>query len=357
MKLAIIGASKGQQKICEKAKEMNIYTIGFAWEEGAVCKDLFSKFYPISIAEVDKIVDICKKENIDGVVSNGSDYTAEIVNYISEKLNLIGNNYKCYIKNKDKYYIRSITSSINGLSQIRYSLVRSKEDIFFPSVIKPCIGSSKKGVFFLKEKSDVDVAIDYAKKINNDILIEEYISGKEVSVESLSYNGKHKVIQITDKENSGAPHFVELAHHQPANISDELKQKINCIVPAILSAVDYQNGASHIELKIDSNNNIYLIEINLRGGGDEISNQLIYLSTGFDYIKAIIEISLGIFKFPSEVKSIKRSGIYFLCKQTKDKFEKLRLDNLNIVDGNVQNVKLTESTTNYNRDGYFVYCE
>ena len=124
-----------------------------------------------------------------------------------------------------------------------------------------------------------------------------------------------------------------------------------------MSAVDYQNGASHIELKIDSNNNIYLIEINLRGGGDEISNQLIYLSTGFDYIKAIIEISLGIFKFPSEVKSIKRSGIYFLCKQTKDKFEKLRLDNLNIVDGNVQNVKLTESTTNYNRDGYFVYCE
>ncbi|MDO5765704.1 MAG: hypothetical protein Q4P84_08405 [Elusimicrobiales bacterium] len=40
-KLAIIGAAPGQKALCEKAKEMGLYTIGFAWEKNAVCKDLF----------------------------------------------------------------------------------------------------------------------------------------------------------------------------------------------------------------------------------------------------------------------------------------------------------------------------
>jgi hypothetical protein len=42
-KLAIIGASYLQQPLVEKCKEMGVYSICFAWEDGAVCKDLFDK--------------------------------------------------------------------------------------------------------------------------------------------------------------------------------------------------------------------------------------------------------------------------------------------------------------------------
>ena len=62
MKLAIIGAVLGQEMLCHKARKMQIETIGFAWEKGATCKHLFDKFYPISIYDTDKIIDICKKE-------------------------------------------------------------------------------------------------------------------------------------------------------------------------------------------------------------------------------------------------------------------------------------------------------
>ena len=106
MKLAIIGASTGQLPLCLKARELGIETICFAWEQGAICKDYVDKFYPISVLDKEKILQICKTEDIDGVVSNASDLLAEISSYISEKMSLNGNLYKNILNIRDKKYVR-----------------------------------------------------------------------------------------------------------------------------------------------------------------------------------------------------------------------------------------------------------
>ena len=87
-KLAIIGAADGQLPLCLKAKEMGIETYCFAWPKGAVCKDYVDKFYPISIFEMDEIVKMCSEIGVSGVVSNASETTALVVNYVAEKLGL-----------------------------------------------------------------------------------------------------------------------------------------------------------------------------------------------------------------------------------------------------------------------------
>ena len=98
MKLAIIGASTGQYPLCLKAREMGLETFCFAWEKGAVCKTVVDHFYPISIFEKDQIVEICKREKIEGVISNASDLTAEVSAYVADKLNLNGTPYKTFMK-------------------------------------------------------------------------------------------------------------------------------------------------------------------------------------------------------------------------------------------------------------------
>lgn len=357
-KLAIIGASYGQKKLCETAAKMNIYTIGFAWEEGAVCKDLFSKFYPISITETDKILEICRKEKIDGIVSNGSDYTAKITTYLSAELGLNGNDYDMFTKTQNKFWTRILTNSIEGLSPIKAELLQNKDTNFsFPCILKPCVGGSKKGVSFIESEKDLNTAIEYAKEFNDEIMLEEYVKGREISVETLSYKNKHIIIQITDKDVSGAPHFVELGHHEPAILSKNINDKIHSIVPKILDAIHYKNGATHIEFKIDDNDNIYLIEINQRGGGDEISNKLIQLSTDFDFTKALIEIALDEFEFPSKIENKNYAGIYYLCSQTKDKLKFFTNPAKSVIECKVFSQKLTESKTNYDRNGYLIYCD
>ena len=58
-KLAIIGASYLQVPLVNKAKHMGIETHVFAWEKGAVAKNIADYFYPISILSTDEILQLC----------------------------------------------------------------------------------------------------------------------------------------------------------------------------------------------------------------------------------------------------------------------------------------------------------
>lgn len=358
-KIAIIGASQGQLPICIEAIKKKIYTVGFAWGKDAICKNFFNKFYPISITNKDEIVKYCVKEGVDGVVSNASDLTALITTYVAEKLKLNGNNYASFQKAQDKFWIRNTTNQLKGLHPVRATIldeISHSLKFSFPIIVKPCIGNSKKGVSFVRNEDELINAITYAKKENSTILIEEFILGREISAETLSYNGKHIIIQITDKETLGPPHFVEIGHHQPALLSKNEKHKIYDIVPKILDTIKYRNGATHIEFKINDKEEISLMEINLRGGGDNISTKLIQLSTGFNYIGALIDISLNSFYFPKTINNINYSGIYYLCNQTKNKITYFTNPPKNVVEYNISSSNLVDSKTNYDRNGYIIYC-
>lgn len=357
MKLAVIGASSGQLPICLKAKEMGIETHCFAWPYGAVCKSIVDYFYPISIIEKDLIVEKCRDLHVNGVISNASELTSLIVAYVSEQLGLNGTPYRVLEKLQDKSYVRLITDSVNGLSNPHFYKYEGIDKGLYPCVVKPCKGSSKSGVSFVRNKDEYEQAINYAQEsTKGGIIVEEYIFGKELSVESISFKGHHQVIQITDKDTSSAPHFVELGHHQPAIISPTLKKTIETIVPDLLSTIGYTNGASHIELKYNSNK-IYLVEVNLRGGGDEISNKLVQMSSGIDYLRCMIEVALGVFKSPKRVSDPSFAGIYYLCKQTEEYlpfFEQARYKEW-YVEGEIYNKELKDSQSNYDRDGYLIY--
>lgn len=110
-------------------------------------------------------------------------------------------------------------------------------------------------------------------------------------------------------------------------------------------------------MKIDANGDVYLIEINPRGGGDEISNTLVELSTGYDYIKGMIEVALGTFTQPSISKS-QNTGIYFLCEQTKSRIpffvNSAEKDWLVRSDFNIKS--LSTATGNSDRNGFLIYC-
>lgn len=355
--IAIIGASVGQRKLFVKAKELGLRIIAFAWEQGASSKDLADKFYPISIMETEEIVSVCNKENVIGVVSNCSDVTAEAVSKITTKMGLRGIPYDSFLKMKNKYAMREMTSDIEELSQIWSFRYCGELPSSYPCIVKPCTGASKKGVSFVYNESDFETAIRYAKEATDgDIVVEEFIEGQEISVESISSEGKHTVIQITDKESTGDPHFVEIGHHQPSLLSNEIKNKIRRVVSRILDKVDFRTGASHTEMKITPGGKVYLIEVNPRGGGDEISNTLVEMSTGFDYVKAMVEVAAGCFT-AQDIQNVAYAGIYYLCAQTKDRegFFRNADGKKWLVEKSVDTYDLSEGTSNYDRNGYLIY--
>ena len=167
--------------------------------------------------------------------------------------------------------------------------------------------------------SELKPAFDFAKASSGDapIIVEEFIAGgQEYSVESLSYQGKHYIIQVTEKMSSGAPHCVELGHHQPAAISATLCDKVENAIAEGLTAIGVNNGPCHTEIKI-VDDQIYLIEFNARPGGDHIAWPLTMLSTGYHYIKGIIEVAMNDFKPLNTNEFLHRyAGVYFVTTQS-----------------------------------------
>ena len=280
--------------------------------------------------------------------------------YVAEKLGLIGTPYQTILKIQDKEYVRNVTSSIQSIGKIEYTLLcyeQLKNVDTFPCVIKPTQGFAKMGVNFIASKDDLAAMVIPNNLTNSSFLCEEYICGKEVSVESLSYKGVHHIIQITDKITSGPPHFVELGHLQPASLPQGVIANIHRTIPAILDSVGFINGATHIELKIKDDGSIYLMEINPRGGGDMISNRLVELSTDCDYISEMINIALDRFDYKS-VHNLCSSGIYFICSQNKYAFDIYNSQDKypDIIELYYDGKELKESTSNYDRNGYILFC-
>ena len=320
-KLAIIGSGRMAWIFGKNASEMGVETHCFSYDEHAVAKETVDFFHDINIMEKEHVLQACKEIGIDGVVAT-TELTIPVAAFVASEMHLNGIDYNVSTKITDKVRNRSLCKGIAKLHQPWYKEVKSlKElgDVKFPVIVKPTSLGGKRGISVAHNQKELEDAFLYAQEAGpiDNILVEQFLDGgKEYSVESLSYKGQHHIIQVTEKISSGPPHCVELGHQQPAAISDDMR---NTIVEALsegLSAIGVVNGPCHTEIKI-IDGKVFLIEFIARPGGDHIAYPLTELSTGYPYIKGIIEVALDEFKGIEEKKLKKRyAGVYFVTKQT-----------------------------------------
>lgn len=322
-KLAIIGSGRMAWIISRNAHEMGIETYCFSNVRPDFIQDEVDVFYDISIFEKDKITEICKGIGINGVIAT-TELTISVAAYIAAQLDLPGIPLDQAEKITDKYRNRILCSNVREITPIRFWRIFNEEKVIsdnytLPIIIKPTGKGGKRGITVVTEKEQIIPAVEYAREnsLGEPVIIEEFISkGNEYSVEALTYKGKHFIIQITEKISSGPPHCVELGHHQPAELSMEIRNRILKAVSKGLTAIGVDNTSSHTEIKVVGDN-IYIIEFNVRPGGDHIAWPLTELSTGYNMIKGAIQIALGLFlevdltKFENNY-----AGVYFVTKQT-----------------------------------------
>lgn len=299
MKLAIIGASYLQLPLIRKAKEMGITTYVFAWECGDVGEKEADFFYPISIIEKDEILDKCREIGIDGICSIASDLAVLTVSYVAEKMGLTGNGIEYSNITTNKYLMKKALMQ-NKVPSARFKVadltsVPDITDMNYPLIVKPTDRSGSRGVTRLNSaKDDLNEAVTRAvdQSFEKRAMVEEYVFGKEYSVECISYEGKHTMLEITEKFTTGDPHYIETGHMEPAVLTPSQRKLIEDTVYKGLDALGIRYGASHSELKIKGDQ-INIIEIGARMGGDMIGSALVKLSTGYDFVKAVIDVSLG----------------------------------------------------------------
>jgi len=177
-----------------------------------------------------------------------------------------------------------------------------------------------------------------------------------VSVETISWQGTHYILAITDKLTSGSPHFVELAHHQPSHHAPETQAEIRRQTVLALTTLGINCGASHSEFLIRDDGRVFVTEIGARMGGDFIGSDLVQLSTGYDFLKGVVEVACGTFSPPTAC-SQRCSGVWFFSQKTPQVLDYIQRKTQcpEIVRAELFSMELIELTKSADRSGYFIY--
>lgn len=299
-KIAIIGANDFQNPLILKAKELGYETHVFAWKDGSIGEKTADYFYPISIVEKEEILEKCKKIGICGITTIASDLATITVNYIAEKMNLPGNSIKCNIMSTNKYEMRKAFLE-NGIPTIKFKKISNLkelnniDDMEFPLIVKPTDRSGSRAISKVYNYDDLNSAVRNAieSSFEKSAIVEEFIDGQEYSAEGITSNGKHTFLTITKKYTTGEPNFIETGHIEPAGLSVDVEKKVYCELKKALDALEITNSATHSEFKIDSNGDIRIVEIGARMGGDCIGSDLVQISTGYDFLKMVVDVAVG----------------------------------------------------------------
>lgn len=363
-KIAIIGASYLQLPLIEKAKEMGYETHVFAWAAGDVGEAAADWFYPISIVEKEQILEVCREVGICGICSIGSDLAMVAVNYVAEQLGLTGNSAEATAKSTNKHLMRRAFEACGDPSP-KSVLVDDTTDLemlqlTYPIIVKPIDRSGSRGICRLADGSGLREAVQnaMAQGFVKKALVEEFAEGQEYSVEFVSFQGVHHFLAMTHKYTTGAPHFIETGHLEPAPVDEATVARVKAVVSHALDSLELKNGASHTELKIAPDGTIRLIEIGGRMGGDCIGSDLVPYSTGYDFVKMVVDIACGNAPDFTKVCEPQPTAVRFIfTREDLDAYLAMRKSEperiLKVVYMNPENIgSITDSS---NRAGCYIY--
>ncbi|MES5821049.1 ATP-grasp domain-containing protein [Streptomyces sp. RG80] len=193
----------------------------------------------------------------------------------------------------DKHAMRDLLAA-HGLSPVSFEAVATRDEVpdavrrlGRPVVVKPTALAGSRGVFLWREEADLAAWTALVEEYGYDgpFLVEEYLRGPEYSVETLSRDGLHQVVGITEKVLGAPPLFVEVGHVHPAPLPAERRLAIEELTTDLLTACGYRFGPAHTEV-IWTEAGPRVVESQARLGGDRIP-RLVELATGLDIEQAI----------------------------------------------------------------------
>ncbi|MCK5041040.1 MAG: ATP-grasp domain-containing protein [Sphingomonadales bacterium] len=269
-----------------------------------------------------------KDHPIDGVMTIANDvpYTVALV---ADELGLAGISPK-----SAKYFMNKIEMKrcfqnanvvtpdfrpIPDLSSFKAAL----SEMTFPLIIKPSDGRGSRGVLYLDESIDANWAYEHslASCDNGMLILEQFISGPQLSVEGLFVDGKYYAIAFADRNYSNLqqtrPFIVEDGGQIPSHYEGEMLDEINNVIEKGAQAMGISWGTVKADIVI-GDDGPEIIELAGRLSGNYLATHHIPMAYGVDIVGALMDMSLGLAVNPQALvpKHKKYMGVrYFFPEQ------------------------------------------
>lgn len=299
--IMIFGAGLNQYLLIKESKVLGVTSVVLDPNPESPGKEFADYFYVVGGNDFETTKEIALKHKISGLVTTQMEKPIRLMARLAKEIGLPFHSAETVERSLDKWlmkeaFVKNKVPCAKGKLFFKEQNIKKNDldYLLFPLILKPKDATSSQGVYRIESFEEISkyepITRSFSK--NSEIIIEEFLDGPEYSVESITFNGKTKVVQLTEKFITRFPKTVELGHLQPAELSNDDKNEIISVVTDAINAIGINNSASHAEIKVTSSGP-KIIEIGARGGGDFISSYLTLASTGISMDKAMIQIALN----------------------------------------------------------------
>lgn len=218
---------------------------------------------------------------------------------------------------RDKYAMRMALADNDVVSQPRFGLAKTlaearaqAEWTGYPLILKPIIGTGSMYVRSVDDDAELATHFEFIRRGSWDgfdydplhhkardrydgaLLLEEFVAGPEVSVESLVVRGTTHSIAIHDKPLPTGPTFEEVYACTPTRLPADTVDRLYETTAAVHQAMGIEIGGTHVEYRLRNGTEPVVLEAAARMGGGPIYRSVL-LSTGVDMVEAILDMAMG----------------------------------------------------------------
>ena len=300
MKALVMAGGLPQIELIRQLKERNIETVLADGSATPLAKPYADKTVQVNIFDVEAIKELALQEKVDFLITCCADQVLLIVAQVSEMLSM-----PCYISYEtaqnvsDKKYMKRIfwehqipTSHYVELAELDMDKI---SHLKYPLVVKPTDAYSSRGV---RKAADLQALKTYfaeAKSISRagTVIVEEFCAGEEISVDVYVEDGKAHILCVSNSEKiKDEDRFVIFRGKYPAKVTPEVMAQIRQVAQQIADAFGIKDSPMLIQM-INSGTSVSVLEFCARTGGN-MKYLLIQHVCGFDVIKAVIDLTLGL---------------------------------------------------------------
>lgn len=303
----ILGLQEPGNTDIELVQSLGYQTLLF--KSDVTLQDALSADLPVEInlndedAVIEKAQALQEKYDICAVFSL-NEYRIALAARIKEALQLPnGLPYQAALNCRNKKLTRQRLAE-HGVGSAQFTLVRTPEEAMaamdrftWPVVIKPSNEAGSILVTICHTNEELCAAVEairthsenwVGQTLDREILMEEYLSGPEYSVEACTIKGTTTVFAVTAKQTHKS---FEVGHLVPAPLPEADVQAIHQVVHDALKALGVDDAVTHTEVKLTPAGP-RIIEVNARPGGDRI-HLLVLAVTGYNLRELSLHVALG----------------------------------------------------------------
>lgn len=332
-KILILGAGLMQKKAILSAKKI-AKAVVIDKNPCAPCVSLSDEFYPVDLKDKESILTLAEqlsndRDKLIGIFTAGTDFSSS-VSYAAEKLNLPCHSYISSLNASSKKRMREIfqkekipSAKFISFSRDDYSFSKAQDfalSIGFPVVVKPSDNMGSRGCRIAGNLLELEKAVEESFKYSSSktVIIEEFLDGKEFSIDALVYEDSFTVTGFASRHIFYPPYFIEMGHTLPSLISEQDKLNLISTFSLAVKALGLSCGAAKADIKLTSKGP-KIGEIAARLSGGYMSGWTFPYSSDFDLTEEALKIACSM--KPEKLLS-RRKEIPFLPPESCKNFFK-----------------------------------